>query len=184
VALTPITLRDFVIVQALELDLQSGFSVLTGETGAGKSILIDAVQLALGARAESGVVREGAQRCEVCAEFEPTPAIQAWLEEAGFETSSELLLRRTVDNTGKSRAWINGSPATATQLRELGEQLIDIHGQHAWQSLTRPEAVRGLLDAYAGLDVKPLKAAWLTWRQALQNLADAQQAESPLANKR
>ncbi|MEY4662746.1 MAG: repair protein RecN [Pseudomonadota bacterium] len=183
-ALTHITLRDFVIVQALELDLQSGFSVLTGETGAGKSILIDAVQLALGARAESGVVREGAQRCEVCAEFEPTPAIQAWLEEAGFETSSELLLRRTVDNTGKSRAWINGSPATAAQLRELGEQLIDIHGQHAWQSLTRPEAVRGLLDAYAGIDAKPLKAAWQTWRQALQNLADAQQAQSTLANER
>jgi len=184
VALTHITLRDFVIVQALELDLQSGFSVLTGETGAGKSILIDAVQLALGARAESGVVREGAQRCEVCAEFEPTPAIQAWLEEAGFETSSELLLRRTVDNTGKSRAWINGSPATAAQLRELGEQLIDIHGQHAWQSLTRPEAVRGLLDAYAGIDAKPLKAAWQTWRQALQNLADAQHAQSTLANER
>ena len=183
-ALTHITLRDFVIVQALELDLQSGFSVLTGETGAGKSILIDAVQLALGARAESGVVREGAQRCEVCAEFEPTPAIQAWLEEAGFETSSELLLRRTVDNTGKSRAWINGSPATAAQLRELGEQLIDIHGQHAWQSLTRPEAVRGLLDAYAGIDAKPLKAAWQTWRQALQNLADAQQAQSTLTNER
>lgn len=183
-ALTHITLRDFVIVQALELDLQSGFSVLTGETGAGKSILIDAVQLALGARAESGVVREGAQRCEVCAEFEPTPAIQAWLEEAGFETSSELLLRRTVDNTGKSRAWINGTPATAAQLRELGEQLIDIHGQHAWQSLTRPEAVRGLLDAYAGIDAKPLKAAWQTWRQTLQNLADAQQAQSTLANER
>jgi DNA repair protein RecN (Recombination protein N) len=184
VALTHITLRDFVIVQALELDLQSGFSVLTGETGAGKSILIDAVQLALGARAESGVVREGAQRCEVCAEFEPTPAIQTWLEEAGFETSSELLLRRTVDNAGKSRAWINGSPATAAQLRELGEQLIDIHGQHAWQSLTRPDAVRGLLDAYAGIDAKPLKAAWQTWRQALQNLADAQQAQSTLANER
>ena len=183
-ALTHITLRDFVIVQALELDLKSGFSVLTGETGAGKSILIDAVQLALGARAESGVVREGAQRCEVCAEFEPTPTIQAWLEEAGFETSSELLLRRTVDHAGKSRAWINGSPATAAQLRELGEQLIDIHGQHAWQSLTRPDAVRGLLDAYAGIDAKTLKAAWQTWRQALQALADAQQAQSTLANER
>lgn len=183
-ALTHITLRDFVIVNELELDLQSGFSVLTGETGAGKSILIDAVQLALGARAESGVVREGAQRCEVCAEFEPTPPIQAWLEEAGFETSAELLLRRTVDITGKSRAWINGSPATAAQLRELGEQLIDIHGQHAWQSLTRPDAVRGLLDAYAGIDVKPLKAAWHSWRQALQTLADAQQAQSTLANER
>ena len=183
-ALTHITLRDFVIVHELELDLSTGFSVLTGETGAGKSILIDALQLALGARAESGVVREGASRCEVCAEFEPTPAIASWLEEAGFEACAELLLRRTVDTAGKSRAWINGSPATATQLRELGEQLLDIHGQHAWQSLTRPDAVRGLLDAYAGIDTRPLKAAWQTWRQAQQSLADAQQAQSTLANER
>ena len=183
-ALTHITLRDFVIVHELALDLSTGFSVLTGETGAGKSILIDALQLALGARAESGVVREGASRCEVCAEFEPTPAIAAWLEEAGFEASAELLLRRTVDTAGKSRAWINGSPATATQLRELGEQLLDIHGQHAWQSLTRPDAVRGLLDAYAGIDTRPLKAAWQAWRQAQQSLADAQQAQSTLANER
>jgi DNA repair protein RecN (Recombination protein N) len=183
-ALRHITLRDFVIVHELALDLSTGFSVLTGETGAGKSILIDALQLALGARAESGVVREGASRCEVCAEFEPTPAIAAWLDEAGFEASASLLLRRTVDTAGKSRAWINGSPATATQLRELGEQLLDIHGQHAWQSLTRPDAVRGLLDAYAGIDTRPLKAAWQSWRQAQQSLADAQQAQSTLANER
>lgn len=183
-ALTHITLRDFVIVHELELDLDSGFSVLTGETGAGKSILIDALQLALGARAESGVVREGATRCEVCAEFEPTAAIQAWLEAAGLDTNAQLLLRRTVDTTGKSRAWINGSPATATQLRELGEQLLDIHGQHAWQSLTRPDTVRGLLDAYAGTDIRPLKAAWHVWRQAQQALAEAQQAQSTLANER
>jgi DNA repair protein RecN (Recombination protein N) len=183
-ALTHITLRDFVIVHELALDLSTGFSVLTGETGAGKSILIDALQLALGARAESGAVREGATRCEVCAEFEPTPAIQRWLEEAGFEASANLLLRRTVDTAGKSRAWVNGSPATATQLRELGEQLLDIHGQHAWQSLTRPDAVRGLLDAYAGTDTRPLKAAWQAWRQAQQTLADAQQSQSTLANER
>lgn len=183
-ALTHITLRDFVIVHELALDLSAGFSVLTGETGAGKSILIDALQLALGARAEASVVREGASRCEVCAEFDPTPRIQAWLEHAGFEISANLLLRRTVDTAGKSRAWVNGSPATATQLREIGEQLLDIHGQHAWQSLTRPEAVRGLLDAYAGTDTRPLKAAWQAWRQAEQKLADALQAQSTLANER
>ena len=183
-ALTHITLRDFVIVQTLELDLAQGFSVLTGETGAGKSILIDALQLALGSRAESSVVREGASRCEVCAEFDATPAIQTWLEEAGFEVNASLLLRRTVDIAGKSRAWINGSPATATQLRELGEQLLDIHGQHAWQSLTRPEAVRGLLDAYASIDTRPLKTSWQTWRQAQQALADAAQSQSTLANER
>ena len=183
-ALTHITLRDFVIVRELELDLNTGFGVLTGETGAGKSILIDALQLALGARAETSVVREGASRCEVCAEFEPTPGVTAWLQEAGFENDSALLLRRTVDTSGKSRAWINGSPATATQLRELGEQLLDIHGQHAWQSLTRPDAVRGLLDAYASIDTRPLKAAWQAWRLAQQTLADAQQAQSTLANER
>ena len=183
-ALTHITLRDFVIVRTLELDLATGFSVLTGETGAGKSILIDALQLALGARAESGVVREGASRCEVCAEFDTTPAVQSWLEMAGFDANAALLLRRTVDTAGKSRAWINGSPATATQLRELGEQLLDIHGQHAWQSLTRPDAVRGLLDAYAGIDHRPLKAAWQSWRQAQQALADAQHAQSTLVNER
>ena len=183
-ALTHITLRDFVIVHELALDLSAGFSVLTGETGAGKSILIDALQLALGARAESSVVREGASRCEVCAEFEPTAPIQTWLEEAGFEASANLLLRRTVDTAGKSRAWVNGSPATATQLRELGEQLLDIHGQHAWQSLTRPDAVRGLLDAYAGADTRPLKTAWQAWRQAQQTLTDAKQAQSTLANER
>ena len=183
-ALTHITLRDFVIVHELALDLSAGFSVLTGETGAGKSILIDALQLALGARAEASVVREGASRCEVCAEFDTTPRIQAWLEHAGFEISANLLLRRTVDTAGKSRAWVNGSPATATQLREIGEQLLDIHGQHAWQSLTRPDAVRGLLDAYAGTDTRPLKAAWQAWRQAEQKLADALQAQSTLANER
>ena len=183
-ALTHITLRDFVIVRELELDLNTGFGVLTGETGAGKSILIDALQLALGARAETSVVREGASRCEVCAEFESTPAVATWLHEAGFENDAALLLRRTVDSTGKSRAWINGSPATATQLRELGEHLLDIHGQHAWQSLTRPDAVRGLLDAYASIDTRPLKAAWHAWRLAQQTLADAQQAQSTLANER
>lgn len=183
-ALTHMTLRDFVIVHELKLDLSSGFSVLTGETGAGKSILIDALQLALGARAEASVVREGASRCEVCAEFDSSPALQNWLQEAGFESDFSLLLRRTVDASGKSRAWINGSPATATQLRELGEHLLDIHGQHAWQSLTRPDAVRGLLDAYAGIDTRSLKGSWQTWRQAQQTLTEAQAAQSTLSHER
>ncbi len=183
-ALTHITLRDFVIVHELSLDLSSGFSALTGETGAGKSILIDALQLALGSRAEASVVREGASRCEICAEFEASPATTAWLLKAGFENEDALLLRRTVDSGGKSRGWINGSPATATQLRELGELLLDIHGQHAWQSLTRPDAVRGLLDAYAGADTRPVKAAWQAWRLAQDALIAARQAQDTLANER
>ena len=182
-ALRHISLRDFVIVRELDLNLSSGFSVLTGETGAGKSILIDALQLALGERADSSVVREGAMRCEVSAEFDcPSPA-HAVLEEAGFEVSDTLLLRRSVDTQGKSRAWVNGSQATATQLRALGEMLLDIHGQHAWQSLTRPDAVRGLLDAYAGLSTDALKTAWQAWRQTQQAVQTARNAQDSLSRE-
>jgi DNA repair protein RecN (Recombination protein N) len=182
-ALRHISLRDFVIVRELDLNLAQGFSVLTGETGAGKSILIDALQMALGERADSGAVREGATRCEVSAEFDCPPQAHAVLEDAGFEVSDTLLLRRSVDTQGKSRAWVNGSQATATQLRALGEMLLDIHGQHAWQSLTRPDAVRGLLDAYAGLNTEGLKSAWQTWRQAQQAVQTARNAQDSLGRE-
>ena len=177
-------LRDFVIVRELELDLNAGFSVLTGETGAGKSILVDALQLALGSRADAGVVREGAARAEISAEFDAPASLASWLDDAGFESDGSLLLRRSIDSQGKSRAWINGSPATATQLRELGEQLVDIHGQHAWQSLTRPDAVRALLDGYAGVSTQPLQALWQRWRSAQKTLADARAAQDSLQRER
>ena len=154
-----LSLRDFVIVPSLEVEFGAGFTVLTGETGAGKSILIDALQLALGGRGDVGVVREGAARAEIAAEFDTPPSLTGWLEDAGFEPNDTLLLRRTIDAQGKSRAWINGSPATVTQLREAPITLLDVHGQHAWQSLTRPAAVRDLLDAQAGVDVAPLARA-------------------------
>ena len=182
-ALRHISLRDFVIVRELDLNLSQGFSVLTGETGAGKSILIDALQMALGERADSGAVREGATRCEVSAEFDCPAQAHAVLEDAGFEVSDTLLLRRSVDTQGKSRAWVNGSQATATQLRALGEMLLDIHGQHAWQSLTRPDAVRGLLDAYAGLNTEALKSAWHAWRQAQQAVQTARNAQDSLGRE-
>ncbi len=182
-ALRHISLRDFVIVRELDLNLSQGFSVLTGETGAGKSILIDALQMALGERADSGAVREGATRCEVSAEFDCPAQAQAVLEDAGFEVSDTLLLRRSVDTQGKSRAWVNGSQATATQLRALGEMLLDIHGQHAWQSLTRPDAVRGLLDAYASLNTEALKSAWHAWRQAQQAVQTARNAQDSLSRE-
>ena len=182
-ALRHISLRDFVIVRELDLNLSQGFSVLTGETGAGKSILIDALQMALGERADSGAVREGATRCEVSAEFDCPAQAHAVLEDAGFEVSDTLLLRRSVDTQGKSRAWVNGSQATATQLRALGEMLLDIHGQHAWQSLTRPNAVRGLLDAYAGLNTEGLKSAWHAWRQAQQAVQTARNAQDSLSRE-
>ncbi len=183
-SLKRIALRDFVIVRELELDLGAGFSVLTGETGAGKSILIDALQLALGARADATVVREGAAKADISAEFDLPAALVPWLEEAGFESQESLLLRRSIDSQGKSRAWINGSPATATQLREVGDQLVDIHGQHAWQSLTRPDAVRALLDAYAGVSAQRLQQPWQAWRAAGKTLLDARSAQDSLQRER
>src|SRR3989338_1801691 len=183
-SLKNIAMRDFVIVRELALDLDSGFTVLTGETGAGKSILIDALQLALGARADAGVVREGAQRCEISATFDAPAQLGPWLDQAGFAAEDDLLLRRTIDAQGKSRAWINGSPATATQLREIADLLVDIHGQHSWQSLTRPDAVRGLLDAYAGLPAQALAQPWQAWRSAHKALLDAREAQDSLQRER
>ena len=179
-----LSLRDFVIVEAMEVELDAGFSVLTGETGAGKSILVDALQLALGSRGDAGVVREGATRAEICAEFEVPKGIAAWLEEAGFEASETLLLRRTIDSQGKSRAWVNGSSATLTQLREAADWLVDIHGQHAWQSLTRSASVRALLDAYAGVDGAPLAAQWTAWKTAAEALTGARGKQVELERER
>jgi DNA repair protein RecN (Recombination protein N) len=183
-----LSLRDVVIVAELEVDFRSGFSVLTGETGAGKSILIDALQLALGNRADAGLVREGAVRAEVSAEFDLPRSLQPWLDEAGFSCEAAqddvLLLRRSVDAQGRSRAWINGSPATVAQLREAADHLVDIHGQHAWQSLTRPAAVRALLDAQAGVDDGAMGAAWQTWRQAIAQLDAARGQRDTLERER
>jgi len=184
VSLKRIILRDFVIVSELDLELASGFTVLTGETGAGKSILVDALQLVTGGRADVALIREGAARTDVSAEFEATAAVAGWLDEAGFENDASLLLRRTIDTQGKSRAWINGSPATATQLRALGEQLLDIHGQHAWQSLTRPESVRGLLDAYAKVSTDAVSTQWQAWRAAQDKLTQARSSQDSLLNER
>ena len=179
-SLRRIALRDFVIVPELELDVGPGFSVLTGETGAGKSILIDALQLALGARAEAGVVREGAARCEISAEFDTPAAVRSWLDDQGFAGEDTLLLRRTVDSEGRSRGWINGSAATMAQLKALADHLVDIHGQHAWQSLTRADAVRQLLDAYAGVDTAPALRLWNAWRLERRRLDEATERQASL----
>ena len=179
-----LVLRDVVIVAELDIEFAAGFTVLTGETGAGKSILIDALQLALGNRAEAALVREGAARAEVSAEFDMPASLASWLDEAGFARDDALLLRRTVDAQGKSRAWINGSPATVSQLREAAEHLVDIHGQHAWQSLTRPAAVRALLDAQASADTSALGIAWHNWKSALTTLDDARARRDTLERER
>ena len=179
-----LTLRDFVIVPSLEIEFGGGFTVLTGETGAGKSILIDALQLALGGRGDVGVVREGASRTEIAAEFDTPGALVGWLEAGGFDPAETLLLRRTIDAQGKSRAWINGSPATIAQLREAADHLLEIHGQHAWQTLTRPAAVRELLDAQAGIDSRPLAALWSQWRAAGAALERARSQSADIEGER
>ena len=183
-SLKRMVLRDFVIVESLELELQEGFTVLTGETGAGKSILVDALQIALGSRADASVVRERATKADICAEFDVPDHLRPWLEHLGIDADSTVLLRRTVDTHGRSRAWMNGTPVTATQLRALGEQLLDIHGQHAWQSLTRPESVRGLLDAYANTDPSLTAALWAQWRQDQKAVQQAHEAQATLQQER
>ena len=167
--LRTLVIRDFVIVDAIELDLSSGFTVFTGETGAGKSILIDALTLALGGRADASVVCEGAVRADIGAEFLGpfSAALTAWLNDNSFDQEDgSLLLRRVIDNGGRSKAFINGVTATITQLRELGEMLVDIHGQHAHQSLLKSDSQRMLLDAQAGLldETKAVTFAYRSWR--------------------
>ena len=183
-----LAIRDFVIVDALELELAPGFSVLSGETGAGKSILVDALQLALGGRGDAGVVREGRTRAEISAEFDVPAPLAAWLVDAGFDADAgdagRMLVRRTIDSQGKSRAWINGGGATIAQLREAAEHLVDIHGQHAWQGLTRAASVRALLDDVAGVDPRPLAALWSSWRNAMQALDDARHRHGDVERER
>jgi len=150
--LRTLTIRDFVIVEHIELEFSAGFSVLTGETGAGKSILIDALSLTLGGRGDASMVREGANKADICAEFSSNAICDAWLAEQDIDVEDGMiLLRRVIDNAGRSKAYINGVSATAAQLRELGALLVDIHGQHAHQSLLQNDAQRDILDTHAQL---------------------------------
>jgi DNA repair protein RecN (Recombination protein N) len=185
--LLTLSVRDFVVVEALELDFGPGFTVLTGETGAGKSILIDALQLALGERADPGVIREGAQRAEVAAEFGIDEAGANWLVQAGLSCEDRVvLLRRTVDAAGRSRAFINGSAVTLAQLRELGDVLIDIHGQHAHQSLLRPAAQLQLLDEHGQHRevARSVAAAYGELQRARQAREQAEAAAASAASER
>jgi DNA repair protein RecN (Recombination protein N) len=167
--LRALEIRDFVILERVSLEPSGGFNVLTGETGAGKSILVDAIELLVGGRADAAMVREGAERAELAAEFEiANPALSAWLEEHDLRgDAGQVLLRRAVDRSGRSRCFINGHAATAAQLREAGERLVDIHGQHAHQSLLRAAGQRELLDAHAGAEAlgKEVAEAYRAWRR-------------------
>jgi DNA repair protein RecN (Recombination protein N) len=161
--LSHIYVKDLAIVSSLELDLGQGMTALTGETGAGKSILIDALGLTLGDKADAGLIRAGCERAEVVAGFDvqDIPAARTWLADQGLDESGECLVRRLLVRSGRSRAYINSRPATGSQLQELGELLVDIHGQHAHQSLLRAAGQRELLDAYAGLTERAAEVARL-----------------------
>ena len=173
--LRALVIRDFVIVERAELETGAGFTVLSGETGAGKSILIDALELLVGGRGDAALVREGAERAELSAEFDldGNALLSGWLEKNDFqEEPNQILIRRTIDRSGRSRCFVNGRVATLAQLREAGEHLVDIHGQHEHQSLLRPAAQRELLDAHAGAQALAGECAeaWRAW-QRLQTLA-------------
>ncbi len=188
-----LSIRNFVIVETLELEFSAGFTALTGETGAGKSILIDALSLALGERGDAGMVRSGCERAEIAAEFDISalPAVQDWLREQALAGDEGVcLLRRTLDSAGRSRGFINGSSATLQQMRAAGELLLDIHGQHAHQSLLRAGAQRELLDSHAGLgkDSEQVAERYKAWqvlqrrRTQLEQNAEAVAAERELLN--
>ena len=176
--------RNFVILERTSLEFGPGFSVLTGETGAGKSILVDAIELLVGGRGDAALVREGAERADLSAEFEFNDAsFAAWLAAAELTGDpGTVILRRTIDRSGRSRCFINGHAATLAQLKAAGEHLVDIHGQHEHQSLLRPAAQRALLDSHAGCEslVQETGDAYRAWKR-LQALAD--EAEKSFAQR-
>ena len=179
-------IRDFVIVTEADISFEAGFTVFSGETGAGKSILIDALALTLGERADSSVLREGATRAEISAVFETPASLTAWLTEHDLHAEHELVLRRVIDAQGRSRAYVNGSVVTIAQLREIGEQLIDIHGQHAHQSLLRADNQRDLLDAHGNLQRlrQTTALAFKAWRAVEKQLVLSEQDASTIAQAR
>lgn len=189
--LNALHIQNFVIVAELSLVFNTGFSVLTGETGAGKSILIDALGLVLGGRAEASLIRYGADKADIQADFTilTQPLAQAWLAQQDLVDEDEphaCLLRRVLEQTGRSRAFINGRQVTIQQLRELGAMLVDIHGQHAHQSLVRAGAQRKLLDDYANQPVQlnAVKDAWQHWQAAEKAYNTWQTQQSQLEAER
>ncbi len=185
--LVSLSLRDFVLVETLSLEVRGGFVVLTGETGAGKSILVDALKLILGARSDSGVVRAGTRRADLSAVFSLGDRPRAWLAQNDLLSMDEpaVILRRTVDANGRSQGWVNGVPVTAAQLRSLGETLIEIHGQRDFLSLLAPKSQLSLLDHYAGstdvlAEVRSAHALWSAKKRALE---EARENEAKSAEK-
>lgn len=186
--LAQLTISNFAIVRELEIDFQSGMTAITGETGAGKSIAIDALGLCLGGRADGEMVRNGASRADLCARFslKDTPAAQHWLETNQLEDGRECLLRRVISSDGRSRGFINGTAVPLSQLRELGQLLIQIHGQHAHQQLVKSEHQRTLLDGYTGEYALTQRMAedYRQWHQSCRDLASHKQQSQERAARR
>lgn len=188
--LLALSLRNFVLVEALDLDFQPGFTVLTGETGAGKSVTLDAIGLLLGDKADYGQIRHGAEEAQLSALFDLSalPAVQQLLREQGLlgEEDAELSIRRVIDRKGKSRSFLNGQAATLAQLKQVGACLIDIHGQHEHHALGSEAAQRQLLDAFAGAraEGEAVRQAWQQWQEAVHRLSEAQTRAETLAVER
>ncbi len=175
--LRALTVHDFVIVDSIELDFNSGFSALTGETGAGKSILIDALQLTLGGRGDSGMVREGANKADIGAEFSVNEAVSEWLKANEIDSEEDsVLVRRTIDSSGRSRGFINGVAVTTAQMRDLASLLVDIHGQHAHQLLLKQDEQRLLLDRHAGLqpELEELAQRYRNWQKLSRQVLETE----------
>ncbi|NWO06102.1 MAG: DNA repair protein RecN [Alteromonadaceae bacterium] len=177
--LTELTVSNYAIAEKVELNFNRGMTALTGETGAGKSIVLDALSLAMGGRADAGAVRHGAKRADIAATFDISriPEARQWLEEHELDDPDHCILRRSISKEGRSRAFINGQPYPLSQLKELGGMLMDIHSQHQHQSLLRKETHRKLLDEFAGAEtlLEQTRAAWKTWHQTRQRLEQRRQ---------
>jgi len=179
--------RDFAIVDRIDIEFEPGMTVLTGETGAGKSILVDALGLVLGERGNAQLVRDSAKRAEFAAEFDVSslPAVAAWLEEQALDLDGECLLRRVINADGRSRAFINGNSVPLSQLKAIGELLLDIHGQHFHQSLGRREIQRDLLDHFGGLLDQRAEAAthFIEWKSLAERFEELANAEADRASR-
>jgi DNA repair protein RecN (Recombination protein N) len=179
--------RDFAIVDRIDIEFEPGMTVLTGETGAGKSILVDALGLVLGERGNAQLVRDGARRAEFAAEFDLSslPAVSAWLEEQALDLDGDCLLRRVINADGRSRAFINGNSVPLSQLKAIGELLLDIHGQHFHQSLGRREIQRDLLDHFGGLLDQRAEAAthFIEWKSLAERFEELANAEADRASR-
>ncbi|MFO6296547.1 DNA repair protein RecN [Rahnella selenatireducens] len=186
--LAQLTISNFAIVRELEIDFHAGMTAITGETGAGKSIAIDALGLCLGNRADGSMVRLGASRADICARFTlaDTPSAKHWLADNQLDEGHDCLLRRTISSDGRSRGFINGTPVPLSQLRELGQHLIQIHGQHAHQLLLKPEHQKDLLDAYSDqpLLLAEMRDAYQNWHQSCRQLAQYQQQMNERESRR